>query len=176
MPQGSDPWACEGAAGSTSTLRPVSARAATTGSNVRIGQKCASPRIGDHSILAILRNIVEWCLHRSCVACRQPSIPGVLKSLPVAWTVVERRIVRRIARRAGITKAISPQTLRHAFITSFDAGVPLRDVQEAASHADPRTTMRDDRARGSLDRHAAYIVAAYLASAAWYPALPAPGH
>jgi hypothetical protein len=26
--------------------------------------------------------------------------------------------------------------------TSLDAGVPLRDVQEAASHADPRTTMR----------------------------------
>lgn len=30
--------------------------------------------------------------------------------------------------------------------TSLDAGVPLRDVQEAASHADPRTTMRYDRA------------------------------
>jgi integrase/recombinase XerD len=30
------------------------------------------------------------------------------------------------------------------------AGVPLRDVQEAASHADPRTTMRYDRARTSL--------------------------
>ena len=44
--------------------------------------------------------------------------------------------------------------------------VPLRDVQEAASHADPRTTMRYDRARGSLDRHATYIVAAYLAGAA----------
>jgi integrase/recombinase XerD len=28
--------------------------------------------------------------------------------------------------------------------TSLDAGVPLRDVQEAASHADPRTTMRYD--------------------------------
>ena len=50
--------------------------------------------------------------------------------------------------------------------TSFDAGVPLRDVQEAASHADPRTTMRYDRARSSLDRHATYIVAAYLAGAA----------
>ena len=50
--------------------------------------------------------------------------------------------------------------------TSFDAGVPLRDVQEAASHAYPRTTMRYDRARGSLDRHATYIVAAYLAGAA----------
>ena len=36
-----------------------------------------------------------------------------------------------------------------------------------ASHADPRTTMRYDRARGSLDRHATYIVAAYLAGAAW---------
>ena len=50
--------------------------------------------------------------------------------------------------------------------TSLDAGVPLRDVQEAASHADPRTTIRYDRARGSLDRHATYIVAAYVAGAA----------
>jgi integrase/recombinase XerD len=77
------------------------------------------------------------------------------------------RIVRRIARRAGITKPAGPHTLRHAFITAaLDAGVSLRDVQEAASHADPRTTMRYDRARGSLDRHATYIVAAYVAGAA----------
>jgi integrase/recombinase XerD len=65
------------------------------------------------------------------------------------------RMVRRVARRAGITKPVGPHTLRHAFITAaLDAGVSLRDVQEAASHADPRTTMRYDRARGSLDRHA----------------------
>ncbi len=131
------------------------------------------------------------------------------------------RIVRKLARRAGITKPVGPHTLRHAFITaaqiggvasnatfperrerpgpapqlprparragqvrqqsaddlrchhpgkplttSLDAGVPLRDVQEAASHADPRTTIRYDRARGSLDRHATYIVAAYIAGAA----------
>jgi site-specific recombinase XerD len=77
------------------------------------------------------------------------------------------RMVRRVARRAGITKPVGPQTLRHAFITAaLDAGVSLRDVQEAASHADPRTTMRYDRARGSLDRHATYIVAAYVAGAA----------
>jgi len=64
------------------------------------------------------------------------------------------RIVRRVAGRAGITKPVTPRTLRHAFITAaLDAGVPFRDVQEAASHADPRTTMRYDRARGSLDRH-----------------------
>jgi integrase/recombinase XerD len=77
------------------------------------------------------------------------------------------RVVRRVAHRAGINKPVGPHTLRHAFITAaLDAGVPLRDVQEAASHADPRTTMRYDRARGSLDRHATYIVAAYLAGAA----------
>ena len=53
------------------------------------------------------------------------------------------RMVRRVAKRAGIVKPIGPHTLRHAFITAaLDAGVPLRDVQEAASHVDPRTTMR----------------------------------
>jgi integrase/recombinase XerD len=77
------------------------------------------------------------------------------------------RIVCRIARRAGINKRVGPHTLRHAFITAaLDAGVPLRDVQEAASHADARTTMRYDRARVSLDRHATYVVAAFLAGAA----------
>jgi site-specific recombinase XerD len=77
------------------------------------------------------------------------------------------RIVRRAARQAGITKRVGPHTLRHAFITAaLDAGVPLRDVQEAASHADPRTTMRYDRGRVSLDRHATYIVATFVAGAA----------
>ena len=77
------------------------------------------------------------------------------------------RIVRRVAHRAGITKPIGPHSLRHAFITAaLDAGVPLRDVQEAASHGDPRTTMRYDRARVSLDRHATYIVSTYIAGAA----------
>jgi integrase/recombinase XerD len=77
------------------------------------------------------------------------------------------RIVRRVTRRAGIARHVGPHTLRHAFITAaLDAGVLLRDVQEAASHAGPRTTMRYDRARASLDRHATYIVATYVAGAA----------
>jgi len=77
------------------------------------------------------------------------------------------RIVRRVTRRAQIAKHVSPHTLRHAFITAaLDAGVQLRDVQEAASHADPRTTIRYDRARTSLDRHATCIVAAFIAGAA----------
>ncbi len=77
------------------------------------------------------------------------------------------RIVRRIGKAAGINKKIGPHTLRHGFVTAaLDAGVPLRDVQEAASHADPRTTMRYDRARVSLDRHATYIVSTFIAGAA----------
>lgn len=60
-----------------------------------------------------------------------------------------------------------PHMCRHAFITAaLDAGVPLRDVQEAASHTGPRTTTRYDRARTSLDRHATYIVAAFIAGTA----------
>ena len=97
-----------------------------------------------------------------------PLAPRTARAIDLA--VGERtagRIIRTTARRAEITKNVTPHTLRHAFITAaLDAGVSLRDVQEAASHADPRTTMRYDRARASLDRHATYIVAAYVAGAA----------
>ena len=41
----------------------------------------------------------------------------------------------------------------------------LRDVQIAARHADPRTTMRYDRARKTLDRHPNHILVAFMASA-----------
>jgi integrase/recombinase XerD len=76
------------------------------------------------------------------------------------------RVVKRTARTAGITQRIHPHVLRHAFVTTMlDAGVPLRDVQIAARHADPRTTTRYDRARANLDRHAVYILAAFMAGA-----------
>jgi integrase/recombinase XerD len=221
-----------------------------------------------------LRQFASWCHqhHLRLFGARRADIECFARDLEArgrARATVTRRTVRRIARRAGITKPVGPHTLRHAFITaaqmsgvasdasvpgkrdhgavrerksarqcpqravrakqqvrqvvtspccsgchdvasssvvsqdrmmhprqrqnrtnggrlsqrrvlrgdpfdrvgkplttSFDAGVPLRDVQEAASHADPRTTMRYDRARASLDRHATYIVAAYIAGAA----------
>lgn len=78
------------------------------------------------------------------------------------------RLVRSLAATAGVDNAarLSPHSLRHAFVTlSLDAGVPLREVQDAAGHADPRTTRRYDRARNSLDRHATYALASYLADA-----------
>jgi integrase/recombinase XerD len=76
------------------------------------------------------------------------------------------RRLHRLAKAASIqvTRA-HPHMLRHTFVTTMlDAGVDLRDVQIAARHADPRTTMRYDRARQNLDRHPNYILAAYMAS------------
>lgn len=76
-------------------------------------------------------------------------------------------VVAKLARRARIAHHVTPHSLRHAFVTAaLDAGVPLRDVQIAARHADPRTTTRYDRARHNLDRHATYVVAAFVAGAA----------
>jgi site-specific recombinase XerD len=76
------------------------------------------------------------------------------------------RRLRHLAVNAGIRlPRMHPHMLRHTFVTTMlDAGVDLRDVQIAARHADPRTTMRYDRARKNLDRHPNYILAAYMAS------------
>ncbi|GAW51264.1 MULTISPECIES: tyrosine-type recombinase/integrase [unclassified Nocardioides] len=76
------------------------------------------------------------------------------------------RRLRALASTAGIRlPRMHPHMLRHTYVTTMlDAGVPLRDVQIAARHADPRTTMRYDRARKNLDRHPNYILAAYMAS------------
>ncbi len=75
-----------------------------------------------------------------------------------------RRWVRSIGRRAGLG-SVHPHMLRSAFImAALDAGVPLRDVQVAARHADPRTTTVYDRRRQNFDKHAAYVVVAFVAA------------
>ena len=76
------------------------------------------------------------------------------------------RRLRHLAEAAGIQIARAhPHMLRHTYVTTMlDAGADLRDVQIAARHADPRTTMRYDRARQNLDRHPNHILAAYMAS------------
>jgi integrase/recombinase XerD len=73
------------------------------------------------------------------------------------------RWVRSIGTRAGLT-AVHPHMLRAGIImAALDAGVPLRDVQTAARHADPRTTTIYDRRRENFDRHATYVVVAFVA-------------
>jgi hypothetical protein len=55
--------------------------------------------------------------------------------------------------------------LRRTFVTTMPgAGAGLRDLQIAARHAGPRTTMRYDRARNNPGRHPDCIPAACMAS------------
>jgi integrase/recombinase XerD len=49
-------------------------------------------------------------------------------------------------------------------VAALDVGVPLRDVQLAARHADPRTTTIYDRRRQNCDRNAACVVVAFVAA------------
>lgn len=120
----------------------------------------------------VARHIEEWRL--AARACREenPSTPlfcavvregrgkhciykvyaGGQKPLSekAIWNIVVGR-----ARAAGIVESISPHSTRHTFITlALDGGAPLHKVQDAAGHADPRTTERYWRTKQNLDDNA----------------------
>lgn len=68
-----------------------------------------------------------------------------------------------MARSAGITKRISPHSLRHTAVTlALNAGASLRDVQVQMNHARSDTTARYDRERRELDNAAADALAAIV--------------
>lgn len=73
------------------------------------------------------------------------------------------RIVKRLAKVAGIDKRLSCHSFRHTFITlALDAGVSVRDVQNSVGHRDARQVSYYDRNRGSLARNATHTVSAYV--------------
>ncbi len=67
------------------------------------------------------------------------------------------------SRRPPVSLATSARTRCVTITNALNAGVPLRDAQILARHADPRTTEHYDRARGNLDRHGVHFLTAYVA-------------
>jgi integrase/recombinase XerD len=110
-------------------------------------------------------------VQRSLDAAAGDRTSGPLLLRPTNGEPMNRRsaaiALTKLCRRCGITKNVTPHSLRHTYVTSaLDAGVPLRDVQTGARHSDPRVTARYDRARHNHDRHANHTLAAYMAPSA----------
>jgi integrase/recombinase XerD len=71
------------------------------------------------------------------------------------------RIIRRVARRAGIAKAVTPRTPARVHHRRAGCRRPAPRRPGGSLPCRPENDDAVDRARGSLDRHATYIAAAY---------------
>ena len=76
------------------------------------------------------------------------------------------RIVSRVARLAGVTKRITPHSLRHTFVTmALDAGQAERDIAISTGHSDTRMVAYYDRGRDNISRNSTHAVAAWIEGA-----------
>lgn len=87
-----------------------------------------------------------------------------------------RRLLTRLAEKAGIKTRMSPHVLRATCATlSRDSGASLDQVQELLGHADPRTTAGYDRRAGRVDHSPALRLQTFIndpADAVMPPASP----
>ena len=83
----------------------------------------------------------QWIRERRHYASKASPLFCTLDGGPVSVRYVEA-MVKRMAKRAGITSTVTPHVLRHTFATELlDEGANIRQVQEALRHADVSTTM-----------------------------------
>ena len=82
--------------------------------------------------------------------------PGKAMSPQAGW-----QRVRKLGRRAGMTRPVHPHLFRHTAATVLlDMWVPLRDVHDHLRHADPRTTRRYDSHRLRLNTPSPHTLSA----------------
>ena len=110
---------------------------------------------GDKTVLIPLPPAVARAIDR---AVRRPRSQADPPKRPrrAGWTGTRNPPVKAPGRRGGDSdRPDAPVKLRQTFVTTMlDAVASLRDVQIAARHAHPRTTMRYDRARKHDEVHA----------------------
>lgn len=78
-----------------------------------------------------------------------------------------RRMVKEIARAAGVDEHISPHSLRRSFATTASSmGISIRDIQLTLRHASPNTTGIYIRDGKSHDRNSTHRVASFVSGMA----------
>jgi site-specific recombinase XerD len=76
------------------------------------------------------------------------------------------RIVKRVAKQAGITKHVTNHSLRHSFVTAaLNAGANMRDLQNSMGYADMRQLSRYDRDKANMARHSTHLVSTFFEGA-----------